>query len=159
MGSALMKRPMDGSYSRASRWVRPVLVSLVPPTKPLSMAAGQIPMGDERSSPNGPKPGGGLVVLGAVVVDASCSQRAEGGGVVAGLGGEVAAEAEHVGPFGQPQPGELLDGAQVEALGDEPPRMLGDGQLVQVVGGAGAGVEGADAFGGFGGVFGDLARH
>jgi len=33
-GSGEMKEPVPGWYSRAPRLVRPVVVSLVPPTKP-----------------------------------------------------------------------------------------------------------------------------
>jgi hypothetical protein len=39
----------------------------------------------------------------ALVLGAFGAQRAEGGGVAAALGGEMAAEAEHVRPRGQPQ--------------------------------------------------------
>src|SRR5262245_3692931 len=49
-GSTEMNRPATGSYSRAPRWVRPVLESRVPPTKPLVVGhAGGVP----RGAPNG----------------------------------------------------------------------------------------------------------
>src|SRR5207245_1523946 len=83
----------------------------------------------------------------------------EGGGVAAGFGGEVAAEAEHVGPFGEPELCELLHGTQAEAFGDEPPGMPGHRKRVDALGGSDAPVEGADAFGSLGCVLGDVAGY
>ncbi len=46
------------------------------------------------------------------------SERAEGDGVAAALGGEVAAEPEHVRPGGQPHFLDLRDLAQAQACGN-----------------------------------------
>jgi hypothetical protein len=75
---------------------------------------------------------GGVVAL---VLGAFGAQRAEGGGVVAALGGEVAAEAEHVRPRGQPQIGQSRESAKAQADGDEAAGVLTDGQFGELVGG------------------------
>jgi hypothetical protein len=65
----------------------------------------------------------------ALVLGAFGAQRAEGGGVVAALGGEVAAEAEHVRPRGQPQALESGELADAQACGDQAAGVFADGQL------------------------------
>ena len=92
----------------------------------------------------------------ALVLGAFGAQRAKGGGVVAALGREVTAEAEHVRPGGQAQVFESGEFAEAQACGDEAAGVLADGQLGQPVGGGDAAVEGAGAFGGLGGVLGDV---
>ena len=75
------------------------------------------------------EPGGyGALALVSGTVGA---EGAEGGGVGPALGGEVAAEAEHVRPGGQPQVGELGQPAEAEAFGDVAAGVVADGQLVQ----------------------------
>jgi hypothetical protein len=59
------------------------------------------------------------------------AQRAEGDRVGSALGGEVTAEAEHVCPGGQPEPGELGKFAEAQAFGDVAAGVVPDGQLVQ----------------------------
>ena len=93
----------------------------------------------------------------ALVSGAVGTEGAEGDRVGAALGGEVAAEAEHVRPGGQPQVGELGELAEPEAFGDVTAGVVADGQLVQAVGGRDAAVEGAGALGGLRGVLGDIA--
>ncbi len=61
-------------------------------------------------------------LLGCAVVGAGLAQFAEGGGVAAGFGGEVAAEAEHVGPVAEFAVG--VEGVEVEARVDEPARVV-----------------------------------
>lgn len=63
--------------------------------------------------------GPGLAFLASAVVGPYLAERAQGGGVLAGLGGEVAAEAEHVGPL--PQLAVRVGVVQVEAGFDQPP--------------------------------------
>src|SRR5262245_35440201 len=66
--------------------------------------SGESPVGEDQRGVVfrlGPEAVGGGVV--ALVLGAFGTQRAEGSGVVAALGREVAAEAEHVRPGGQPQ--------------------------------------------------------
>ncbi len=60
----------------------------------------------------------GGALLGCTVVGAGLAEFAEGGGVAAGLGGEVAAEAEHVSPVAELAVG--VEGVEVQACGDEP---------------------------------------
>ncbi len=69
----------------------------------------------------------------------------------------MAAEAEHVRPGGEAEVFELGELAEAEAFGDEPAGVVGDGQRGELVGGGDAAVEGAGAFGGLGGVLGDVA--
>src|SRR5262245_12152414 len=98
---------------------------------------------DERGVVVGYRPetlGGGVVAL---MLGAFGAQRAEGGGVVAALGREVAAEAEHVRPRDQPQVFESGEFAQAQAGGDEAAGVFADGQLGELVGGGDAAVEGA----------------
>src|SRR5450759_1662525 len=63
----------------------------------------------------GQEPGGN----GVLVLAAGGAECAEGGGVGAAFGGEVAAEAEHVRPGGQAEAVEFGDLAEAEAFGDE----------------------------------------
>src|ERR1019366_6965806 len=65
----------------------------------------------------------------ALVLATSGAERAEGRGVGAAFGGEVAAEAAHVCPGGQPELFELGELAEAQAFGDEAARMLADGQV------------------------------
>ena len=98
----------------------------------------------------------GSGVVGASVDDAGLAEVAEGDGVAAGFGEEVAAEAEHVGPAAQA--GVVGVAADLPAGVDEP-FGVGAGRVgVQVdrVGGqAGGGVAGS--LGAFGGVLGQVA--
>lgn len=73
---------------------------------------------------------------------AGLAQRAEGGGVAAGLGGEVAPEAEHVRPLPELEAGEFRQSVQVPAGADHLPDVAGDGEA-----GQGAGLSGAVAGG------------
>jgi hypothetical protein len=117
----------------------------------------EVPLGeDERAVRRkvGHEPGGyGLFAL---VGGAVGAQGAEGDGVGAALGREVAAEAEHVRPGREPQPFQARELAEAEAFGDEAAGVVPDGKVGQLVGGGDAAVGGAGAFGGFGGVLGDL---
>ena len=92
----------------------------------------------------------------ALVLGAFGAQRAEGGGVVAALGGEVAAEAEHVRPRGQPEVFESGEFTEAKAGADEAAGVLADGQLGELIGRDNAMVEGAGALGGLGGVLGHV---
>lgn len=92
----------------------------------------------------------------ALVLGAFGTQRAEGSGVVAALGREVASEAEHVRPGGQARVFEPGEFAEAQAFGDEPAGVFAGGQLGELVGGGDAAVEGAGTFGGLGGVLGDI---
>src|SRR5690606_24304741 len=96
----------------------------------------------------------GGALLGGAVVGARLAEFAEGGGVAAGLGGEVAAEAEHVGPVAEFAVG--VEGVEVEACGDEPGRVLGDVEQDEGFLVADAAVHGAGGLGCFGGVLGDV---
>ena len=121
-------------------------------------ASGVVPVGDDEGGVAvevGLQPGGDGVL--ALVGGPVGAQRAEGDGVGAALGGEVAAEAEHVRPGGQPQVVELGELAEAEACGDVAAGVVADGQVGQLVGRGDAAVEGAGAFGGLGGVLGDVA--
>jgi hypothetical protein len=82
------------------------------------------------------------------------AERAEGDGVGAALGGEVAPESEHVRPRGQAQFLELRELAEAEARGDVTSGVVTDGEVGQPVVGSDAAIEGAGAFGGLGGVLG-----
>jgi len=53
IGSTDRNRPVAGSYSLAPRWVRPVVESFVPPTKPFSPAQLPATGAAPRSAPNG----------------------------------------------------------------------------------------------------------
>jgi hypothetical protein len=103
--------------------------------------------------------GGGLsVVVAGSPGGAFGSEVGEGGGVVAGAGGEVAAEAEHVGPLPQAEVLVPAVGGEVPGGVDHAAGVVGD-----VVGGefgeeAEAAVEGAGGgLGSLGGVLGDVA--
>jgi hypothetical protein len=85
------------------------------------------------------------------------AKRSEGDGVAAALAGEVAPEAEHVRPRGQAQFFELRELAEAQARGDVTSGVFTYGQVGQPVGGSDAAVEGAGAFGGLGGVLGQVA--
>jgi cystathionine beta-lyase family protein involved in aluminum resistance len=61
---------------------------------------------------------GGDVVVAGVMFSVGVDV-AEGGGVVAGAGGEVAAEAEHVGPVGETEFSQVGLDAELYAGGDE----------------------------------------
>jgi hypothetical protein len=87
----------------------------------------------------------------ALVLATSGAERAQGRGVATALGGEVAAEAEHVCPGGQPELFELGELAEAQAFGDQAARMPADGQVGEPGCRVDALVEGAGAFGGFGG--------
>ena len=78
---------------------------------------------------------------------------------MAALGREVAAEAEHVRPRGQPQVGQCGELAEAQACADEAAGVLADGQLGELIGRGNAMVEGAGAFGGLGGVLGHVGGH
>ncbi|GHE36457.1 hypothetical protein GCM10018771_15880 [Streptomyces cellulosae] len=74
---------------------------------------------------------------------AGVAQRAEGGGVAAGLGGEVAPEAEHVRPLPELEGGEFRQPAKLPAGADHLPHVPGDrepgqraGRSSSVAGGA-----------------------
>ena len=71
------------------------------------------------------------------------AEGAEGDRVGPALGGEVAAEAEHVRPGQQSQVGELGELAEAEAFGDVAAGVVPDGQLLEAVGGRDTAVEGA----------------
>ena len=113
---------------------------------------GEVPLGeDERAVRRkvGHEPGGyGLFAL---IGGAVSAQGAEGDGVGAALGREVATEAEHVRPGRKPQPFQARELAEAEAFGDEAAGVLADGKVSQPVCRGDAAVEGAGAFGGLGG--------
>jgi hypothetical protein len=123
----------------------------------LVASPGEVPLGEEERAVRrkvGHLPGGyGLFAL---VGGAVGAQGAEGDGVGAALGREVAAEAEHARPGREPQPFQARELAEAEAFGDEAAGVVPDGKVNQLVGGGDAAVEGAGAFGGFGGVLGDV---
>src|SRR6185437_2396837 len=73
-------------------------------------------------------------VLFRVEVGAFLSECAEGGGVGAGFGGEVAAEAEHVRPLAQPQGLEFGDSSELPAGVDQMSGVVGQVPLVQIEG-------------------------
>ena len=60
-------------------------------------------------------------------------------------------------PLGEPEIGQLLQDTKAEALGDEASGVVTDGQSGQIVEEVDAPVQGADTFGGLGGVLGDVA--
>jgi hypothetical protein len=68
-----------------------------------------------------------------------CKDSTEGDGVGAALGGEVAAEAEHVRPRGQPQLLELGELAEAEACGDVAAGVFADWQVGEPGSGEGPG--------------------
>ena len=89
--------------------------------------AGEAPVGeDEDGVAVGYGPVGRCCGVFALVLARCGAERAEGGGVAAGLGGEVAAEAEHVRPGGQPQVGQVGELAEAQAFGDEAAGVLAD---------------------------------
>ena len=92
----------------------------------------------------------------ALVGGAVGAEYAKGDGVGAALGGEVAAEAEHVRPGREPQTCQARELAEAEAFADEAAGVLADGKVVELVCRGDAAVEGAGAFGGFGGVLSDV---
>lgn len=115
--------------------------------------SGVLPIGeDEHGVRLAAVQGEGGVVLGGAVVGARLTQGPEGGGVAAGLGGEVAAEAKHVSPG--PQPPVRVGAVQVAACGDESAGVVRDLVPVEFGEFADAAVEGAGVLGGFGGVLG-----
>jgi hypothetical protein len=59
-------------------------------------------------------------------------------------------------PGREPQPFQARELAEAEAFDDEAAGVVADGKVSQLVGGGDAAVEGAGAFGGFGGVLGDV---
>ncbi|GAA0244725.1 hypothetical protein GCM10009527_046820 [Actinomadura nitritigenes] len=71
----------------------------------------------------------------------------------------MAPEAEHVSPLDEPEVCELVEGTQGQAFADESLGVRSERQVGPVVSGVKAPVQGADAFGGFGGVLGDVARY
>ena len=123
----------------------------------LVASPGELPLGqDERAVRRkvGHEPGGyGLFAL---VGGAVGAQSAEGDGVGAALGREVAAESEHVRPGRKPQAFQARELAEAEAFGDEAAGVVADGKVGEPVGDGDAAVEGAGAFGGLGGVLGDV---
>ena len=92
----------------------------------------------------------------ALVLSTGSAERAEGRGVGAAFGGEMAAEAEHVRPGGQAELFELGEFAEAQAFGDQAAGVLADREVGEAGGRVDALVEGAGAFGGFGGVFGHV---
>ncbi len=110
---------------------------------------------------------GQVVVFGAAPDDPVVAQDAEGDGVPAGLGEEVAAEAEHVGPFAQSPVRALVLFAESEAgdVAAEAPAGVDQsfdvaavGVRVEIDGLTGQpGGDVAGGFGGFGGVLGEVA--
>src|SRR5712691_3148788 len=84
------------------------------------------------------------------------AQGAQGGGVAAALGGEVAAEAEHVCPSAQGL--EIVVGVVAEPPGggNEPALMCGRPAVDGEGGGGDPGSARADGLGGFGGVLGQV---
>jgi len=70
----------------------------------------------------------------------------------------VAGKAEHVRPGSEAQAAESGELAEANAFGDVAAGVLADGQLGEPVGRHDAAVEGAGAFGGFGGVLGVMAN-
>lgn len=117
--------------------------------------AGVLPVGeDEHGVRLGVVDAEGGVSLCGAVVGAGLAEGAEGGGVAAGLGGEVAAEAKHVSPG--PQPPVRVGAVQVAACGDESAGVVRDLVAVEFGEFADAAVEGAGVLGGFGGVLGDV---
>lgn len=117
--------------------------------------AGVLPVGEDEDGVRlAVVQGEGGVFLGGAVVGACLTQGAEGGGVAAGLGGEVAAEAKHVSPG--PQPPVRVGAVQVAACGDESAGVVRDLVAVEFGEFADAAVEGAGVLGGFGGVLGDV---
>jgi len=90
-----------------------------------------VPVSDDERGiafQSGYEPGGDGPL--ALVDGAICAQRAEGDRVGAALGGEVAAEAEHLRPGRQPQVGELGEPAEAEAFADVTAGVVPDGQLL-----------------------------
>ena len=98
--------------------------------------------------------GGGLLT--AHPVPASGPQDAHGGGVSAGLGGEMAAIAEHVRPAAQRPEVLVRMGAEAQARGDQPPlvgaRIGVDGRVV----GCDTPRQDTHRFGALGGVLGQI---
>ncbi len=89
------------------------------------------------------------------IVGAGLAEGSEGGGVAAGLGGEVAPEAEHVSPV--PQPAVRVVRVQVPAGFDQAPGVRGEvGELVEFGEFPDTAVYRAGRLGGFGGVLGDV---
>src|SRR5208282_714530 len=116
-------------------------------------ASGEVPVGEDDGGVAvevGPEPGSdGLFPLMGGAVG---TERAKGGRVGAALGGEVAAEAEHVCPGRQTQVFKPWEFAEPDAFGDVAAGVLADGKAGELVGGCDAAVEGAGAFSGLGGV-------
>jgi 8-oxo-dGTP pyrophosphatase MutT (NUDIX family) len=91
-------------------------------------------------------------VLAAVPVAAGGAERAHSGGLAAGLGGEVAAVAKHVGPAAQGLEVLVRVVPELETGGDQPPLVSARVRVgTGVVGGDPAGRD-ADRLGGLGGV-------
>ncbi len=124
--------------------------------------SGVVPAGEDEGGGRG---GVGVFAacecgLEALPFGAGLAEGAQGGGVAAGLGGEVAPEAEHVCPGAEAEVGEVGAGAEVPAGADEAAGVVGEvgvGEFGQepdaVVEGAGRGL------GALGGVLGDVAGH
>src|SRR5258708_1577145 len=92
-----------------------------------------------------------------LIVGARGAQSGESDGVVAALGGEVAAESEHVRPLGEAQMLEVGELAQAQAGANQAAGMVADSELRELVGGRDAPVERSRAIGGLGGVLGDVS--
>ena len=97
------------------------------------VAAGEVAEPGELPSADGRRVGAGLVLdpdrsgvgePAPAVVGALVAVGAEGGRVAAGLGGEVAAEPEHVQP--PPQPSQPVDGAEIPGGTDDAGGVRGD---------------------------------
>jgi hypothetical protein len=116
----------------------------------------EMPVSDDERGVISSRPQSGGDSALALVGSTVGAQRAEGDRVGAALGGEVAAEAEHVCPGRQSQVGELGEPAEAQAFGDVAAGVVPDGQLVQAVGGRDMAVESAGALGGLRGVLGDV---
>lgn len=98
--------------------------------------------------------------LEALPLGACLAEGGEGGGVAAGLGGEVAPEAEHVGPGAEAEVFEVGAGAEVPAGADEAAGVVGEVGVGEFGQEADAVVEGAGSgFGALGGLLGDVTGH
>ena len=118
---------------------------------------GELPVSDdERVISFGCGPEAVVYGVFALVLDPFGAERAEGCGVGAALGGEVAAETEHVSPANQAQAAEFGELAEAEAFGDEAAGVLADREVGEPVGRCDPVIDSPGAFGGLGRVLGDV---
>jgi hypothetical protein len=109
--------------------------------------AGVLPVGQGHGRRRVRTEGRAIVAMGDGVLAPRVTKRGEGGGVVAALGQEVAAEAELVSPLPQPQRSERTLAAELPAGADMAAKVLGDVEAVDLGGAADAAVVRADRLG------------